>query len=162
MILLHTFNVLISILSAFSGTLHFSSFSSGSRWNPLAASSFWQPSPKEEHRQVGGLCGQTVTWVIVQHGGIEVWVMNVIGFSEKGCGFFFPDFVHRQSVSSEWLFSVWLSPLFLALLRKYNQVVQRYFVQYLAGYDSVLLNSLIQVPIQSRIIHKNSKCVLIK
>lgn len=32
-----------------------------------------------------------------------------------------------------------------ALLRKYNQVVQRYFVQYLAGYDAVLLNQLIQV-----------------
>ena len=73
-------------------------------------------------------------------------------------GGFFPDFV--QSVSSEWLFSVWLSPLFLALLRKYNQVVQRYFVQYLAGYDSVLLNSLIQVPIQSRIMHNNFWSVL--
>lgn len=34
---------------------------------------------------------------------------------------------------------------FTALLRKYNQVVQRYFVQYLAGYDAVLLNQLIQV-----------------
>ena len=85
MIFLQTFNVLISILSAFSGTLHFSSFSSGSRWNPLAASASCQPSPKE-HRQVvsGGLCGQTVTRVIVQHGGIEVWVVNVIGFWEKG------------------------------------------------------------------------------
>ena len=72
----------------------------------------------------------------------ELWMS--LGFGRRGVGFF-PDFV--QKVSSEWLFSVWLSPLFLALLRKYNQVVQRYFVQYLAGYDSVLLNSLIQVPI---------------
>ncbi|VDI73345.1 NCK-associated protein 1, partial [Mytilus galloprovincialis] len=30
------------------------------------------------------------------------------------------------------------------LVKKYNQVLQRYFVQYLSGYDSVLLNQLIQ------------------
>ena len=109
MILLQTFNVLISILSAFSGTLHFSSFSSGSRWNPLAASSFWQPSPKEEHRQVGGLCGQTVTRVIVQHGGIEVWVVNVIGFWEKGDVVFNSPELKAQVGFSDHLSSVRLS-----------------------------------------------------
>ncbi|XP_033752892.1 membrane-associated protein Hem-like isoform X5 [Pecten maximus] len=31
-----------------------------------------------------------------------------------------------------------------ALVRKYNQVMQRYYVQYLSGFDSVLLNQLIQ------------------
>lgn len=31
-----------------------------------------------------------------------------------------------------------------ALVRKYNQVIQRYYVQYLSGYDAVLLNQLIQ------------------
>ena len=30
------------------------------------------------------------------------------------------------------------------LVKKYNQVLQRYFVQYLSGYDSVMLNQLIQ------------------
>ncbi|KAJ8298681.1 hypothetical protein KUTeg_022741 [Tegillarca granosa] len=30
------------------------------------------------------------------------------------------------------------------LVRKYNQVMQRYYVQYLSGYDAVLLNQLIQ------------------
>ncbi|KAK3104202.1 hypothetical protein FSP39_025272 [Pinctada imbricata] len=30
------------------------------------------------------------------------------------------------------------------LVKKYNQVMQRYYVQYLSGYDSVLLNQLIQ------------------
>ena len=32
-----------------------------------------------------------------------------------------------------------------ALVKKYNQVMQRYFVQYLSGYDAVVLNQLIQV-----------------
>ena len=110
MILLQTFNVLISILSAFSGTLHFSSFSSGSRWNPLAASSFWQPSPKEELQVVsGGLCGQTVTRVIVQHGGIEVWVVNVIGFWEKGDVVFNSPGLKAQVGFSDHLSSVRLS-----------------------------------------------------
>ncbi|XP_078331819.1 nck-associated protein 1-like isoform X4 [Crassostrea virginica] len=49
------------------------------------------------------------------------------------------DFVDRQL--PELLFNM---EELKSLLRKYNQVVQRYFVQYLAGYDSVLLNSLIQ------------------
>ncbi|KAK2153078.1 hypothetical protein LSH36_308g01013 [Paralvinella palmiformis] len=31
-----------------------------------------------------------------------------------------------------------------ALVRKYNQVMQRYFVQYLSGYDAALLNHLVQ------------------
>lgn len=31
-----------------------------------------------------------------------------------------------------------------ALIRKYNQVIQRYYVQYLAGYDAVALNHMIQ------------------
>ena len=31
-----------------------------------------------------------------------------------------------------------------ALVKKYNQVMQRYYVQYLAGYDSVVLNQAIQ------------------
>ncbi|XP_064603762.1 membrane-associated protein Hem-like isoform X2 [Liolophura sinensis] len=31
-----------------------------------------------------------------------------------------------------------------ALVKKYNQVMQRYYVQYLSGYDAVLLNQLIQ------------------
>lgn len=31
-----------------------------------------------------------------------------------------------------------------ALVKKYNQVMQRYFVQYLSGYDAVVLNQLIQ------------------
>lgn len=43
-----------------------------------------------------------------------------------------------------------------ALLRKYNQVVQRYFVQYLAGYDAVLLNQLIQVLSAESIVLINS------
>lgn len=34
---------------------------------------------------------------------------------------------------------------FLALVKKYHQVIQRYYVQYLSGYDVVLLNQLIQV-----------------
>nr|XP_022336776.1 nck-associated protein 1-like isoform X3 [Crassostrea virginica] len=49
------------------------------------------------------------------------------------------DFVDRQL--PELLFNM---EELKSLLRKYKQVVQRYFVQYLAGYDSVLLNSLIQ------------------
>ena len=32
-----------------------------------------------------------------------------------------------------------------ALVKKYNQVMQRYYVQYLSGYDAVVLNQLIQV-----------------
>ena len=31
-----------------------------------------------------------------------------------------------------------------ALVRKYNQVIQRYYVQYLTGYDAVALNQLMQ------------------
>lgn len=31
-----------------------------------------------------------------------------------------------------------------ALIRKYNQVIQRYYVQYLAGYDAAALNQLMQ------------------
>lgn len=31
------------------------------------------------------------------------------------------------------------------LVRKYNQVIQRYFVQYLSGYDAVALKQCIQV-----------------
>ncbi|GFV82976.1 membrane-associated protein Hem [Trichonephila clavipes] len=31
-----------------------------------------------------------------------------------------------------------------ALVRKYNQVIQRYYIQYLAGYDAVALNHMIQ------------------
>ena len=31
-----------------------------------------------------------------------------------------------------------------ALVKKYNQVMQRYFVQYLSGYDAIVLNELIQ------------------
>lgn len=31
-----------------------------------------------------------------------------------------------------------------ALIRKYNQVIQRYYVQYLTGYDAVALNQLMQ------------------
>ena len=31
------------------------------------------------------------------------------------------------------------------LVKKYNQVMQRYFVQYLSGYDAAVLNQLIQV-----------------
>ncbi|KFM78035.1 Nck-associated protein 1, partial [Stegodyphus mimosarum] len=31
-----------------------------------------------------------------------------------------------------------------ALIRKYNQVIQRYYIQYLAGYDAVALNHMIQ------------------
>ncbi|XP_054709412.1 membrane-associated protein Hem-like [Uloborus diversus] len=31
-----------------------------------------------------------------------------------------------------------------ALIRKYNQVIQRYYIQYLAGYDAVALNLMIQ------------------
>eukprot|EP00105_Crassostrea_gigas_P041372 XP_019925520.1 PREDICTED: nck-associated protein 1 isoform X1 [Crassostrea gigas] len=49
------------------------------------------------------------------------------------------DFVDRQL--PELLFNM---EELKSLLRKYNQVVQRYFVQYLAGYDAVLLNQLIQ------------------
>lgn len=30
------------------------------------------------------------------------------------------------------------------LVKKYHQVMQRYYVQYLSGYDAVLLNQLIQ------------------
>ena len=36
-----------------------------------------------------------------------------------------------------------------ALVKKYNQVMQRYYVQYLSGYDAVVLNQLIQVSQQS-------------
>ena len=32
-----------------------------------------------------------------------------------------------------------------ALVKKYNQVMQRYFVQFLAGYDAAVLNQLVQV-----------------
>ena len=32
-------------------------------------------------------------------------------------------------------------------MKKYNQVMQRYFVQYLSGYDAVVLNQLIQVSV---------------
>ncbi|XP_055996356.1 nck-associated protein 1-like isoform X6 [Ostrea edulis] len=49
------------------------------------------------------------------------------------------DFVDRQL--PELLFNM---EELKSLVRKYNQVVQRYYVQYLAGYDSVLLNQLIQ------------------
>ena len=80
----------------------------------------------------------------------EMWPMGFLFFLLHPISFF------RVIIFCIFIF------LFVALLRKYKQVVQRYFVQYLAGYDSVLLNSLIQVPIQSRIMHKNSKCILIK
>ncbi|XP_061167133.1 nck-associated protein 1-like isoform X2 [Saccostrea echinata] len=49
------------------------------------------------------------------------------------------DFVDRQL--PELLFNM---EELKSLVRKYNQVVQRYYVQYLAGFDSVLLNQLIQ------------------
>ena len=32
-----------------------------------------------------------------------------------------------------------------ALVRKYTQVIQRYYVQYLSGYDAVALNQAMQV-----------------
>ncbi len=32
-----------------------------------------------------------------------------------------------------------------SLVKKYNQVMQRYYVQYLSGYDAVVLNQLVQV-----------------
>lgn len=35
------------------------------------------------------------------------------------------------------------------LMRKYNQVVQRYHVQYLAQFDALLLNDTIQVPVDN-------------
>ena len=35
--------------------------------------------------------------------------------------------------------------LFTGLVKKYNQVMQRYYVQYLSNYDAVCLNSIIQV-----------------
>ena len=35
-----------------------------------------------------------------------------------------------------------------ALVRKYTQVIQRYYVQYLSGYDAVALNQAMQVLIQ--------------
>ena len=34
--------------------------------------------------------------------------------------------------------------LISVLVKKYHQVMQRYYVQYLSGYDAVLLNQLIQ------------------
>ena len=32
-------------------------------------------------------------------------------------------------------------------MKKYNEVIQRYYVQYLAGYDAVYLSQLIQVSV---------------
>jgi len=31
-------------------------------------------------------------------------------------------------------------------VRKYSQVIQRYYVQYLSGYDAIALDQAIQVP----------------
>ncbi len=31
-------------------------------------------------------------------------------------------------------------------MRKYSQVIQRYYVQYLSGYDAIALDQAIQVP----------------
>lgn len=42
------------------------------------------------------------------------------------------------------------------LMRKYNNVVQRYHVQYLAQFDALVLNDTIQVP------ERRSMCVNIK
>ena len=36
------------------------------------------------------------------------------------------------------------------LVKKYNQVMQRYYVQYLSNYDAVCLNSIIQVRLFSQ------------
>ena len=48
-------------------------------------------------------------------------------------------------VTRSWLPSYSTFSCVLALVKKYNQVMQRYYVQYLAGYDAVVLNQQIQV-----------------
>ena len=40
---------------------------------------------------------------------------------------------------------------FPGLVKKYNEVIQRYYVQYLSGYDAVLLSQLIQVHLHNGI-----------
>ena len=47
------------------------------------------------------------------------------------------------------------------LVKKYNQVMQRYYVQYLSNYDAVCLNSIIQVRhCTEKQAHRRSQSVL--